>query len=99
MIHNLTTNSDHIPYRDSKLTRILKDSLRGNYRTSIITTCSLSKEDRAETISTMKFVSRAKKIKNKQRLDKAELTLQEVIRNLQRKLEQTKKELDKYRQR
>jgi kinesin family protein 5 len=99
VIHNLTTNSDHIPYRDSKLTRILKDSLCGNYRTSIITTCSLSKEDRAETISTMKFASRAKKIKNKQRLDKAELTLQEVIRNLQRELEQTKKELDKYRQR
>ena len=99
MIHNLTTNSDHIPYRDSKLTRILKDSLCGNYRTSIITTCSLSKEDRAETISTMKFASRAKKIKNKQRLDKAELTLQEVIRNLQRELEQTTKELKTYRQR
>lgn len=43
VIHSLTSGSDHIPYRDSKLTRILKNSLCGNYRTSIITTCSLSK--------------------------------------------------------
>lgn len=72
VIHSLTTGSDHIPYRDSKLTRILKNSLSGKYRTSIITTCSLSKQDRAQTISTMKFAIRAKKIKNKQNLNKPE---------------------------
>lgn len=70
VIHSLTSGAEHIPYRDSKLTRILKDSLCGNHKTSIITTCSLNKEDRAETVSTMKFAIRAKKIKNKQHLNK-----------------------------
>lgn len=69
VIHSLTSGAEHIPYRDSKLTRILKDSLCGNHRTSIITTCSLSKDDRSETISTMKFAIRAKRIKNKQHLN------------------------------
>jgi kinesin family protein 5 len=68
VIHSLTSGADHIPYRDSKLTRILKDSLCGHHKTSIITTCSLNKEDRTETISTMKFAIRAKRIKNKQHL-------------------------------
>ena len=40
VIHALTSNSDHIPYRDSKLTRILQESLGGNYKTSLIVTCS-----------------------------------------------------------
>ena len=40
VIHALTTNNDHIPYRDSKLTRILQESLGGNFKTSLIVTCS-----------------------------------------------------------
>lgn len=45
VVHALTSNSDHIPYRNSKLTRILKDSLSGETNTSIITTCSTDKQD------------------------------------------------------
>ena len=45
VVHALTNGSDHVPYRNSKLTRILKDSLSSNTNTSIITTCSLEKSD------------------------------------------------------
>ena len=69
VVHALTSNSEHVPYRNSKLTRILKDSLSGETNTSIITTCSADKIDYNETISTIKFAVRAKKIKNKKKLD------------------------------
>ncbi len=39
VIHALTSNCDHIPYRDSKLTRMLSESLGGNYKTCLIVTC------------------------------------------------------------
>lgn len=74
-MHALTNGSDHIPYRNSKLTRILKDSLRGDTKTSLVTTCSLDKTDYQETLSTIKFAIRAKKIKNKKRLNSVEVTM------------------------
>ena len=46
VIHSLTTGAEHVPFRDSKLTRILRDSLSGDCRTSIVTTCSLDKGDK-----------------------------------------------------
>lgn len=55
----------HIPYRDSKLTRILQESLGGNSRTSLIINCSPSSFNEAETISTLRFGTRAKSITNK----------------------------------
>lgn len=84
MIHSLTTGAEHVPFRDSKLTRILRDSLLKDCRTSIVTTCSLEKADKQETISTMKFAVRAKKIKARLRVDKAEQSTQEIIKNLQK---------------
>lgn len=62
--------SSHIPYRDSKLTRILQDSLGGNSKTSLITTCSPSIFNLEETISTLRFGVRAKSIKNKPKVNK-----------------------------
>lgn len=47
--------SVHVPYRDSKLTRILQESLGGNARTSLIINCSPSSYNEAETISTLRF--------------------------------------------
>jgi hypothetical protein len=87
----LTSSAEHIPYRNSKLTRILKDSLTGDCRTSIITTCSLEKSDYPETISTIKFAVRAKKIKNKKKLNNIEYTSTEIIEGLRRELAETKK--------
>ncbi|XP_056287488.1 kinesin heavy chain-like [Pseudoliparis swirei] len=54
----------HVPYRDSKMTRILQDSLGGNCRTTIIICCSPSVYNESETKSTLMFGQRAKTIKN-----------------------------------
>ena len=55
----------HVPYRDSKLTRILEDSLGGNCKTTMLATISPIRSSFAESLSTVKFASRAKKIRNK----------------------------------
>ena len=55
--------SDHIQFRDSKLTRLLKDSLSGKFRTSIIVNCSSDDGTEEETTSSLKFADRAKKVK------------------------------------
>ena len=69
VINSLTDGkSTHIPYRDSKLTRVLQDSLGGNSKTSLIVTCSPSPYNEAETISTLRFGIRAKSIKNKPKI-------------------------------
>ncbi|KAK3235849.1 hypothetical protein CYMTET_53970 [Cymbomonas tetramitiformis] len=57
-----------VPYRDSKLTRILQDSLGGGARACLIIACSPSSYNAIETISTLRFGSRAKAIKNKLRV-------------------------------
>ncbi|CAM9173986.1 unnamed protein product [Scytosiphon promiscuus] len=55
----------HVPYRDSKLTRVLQNSLGGNSKTCLIVNCSPSSFNEAETMSTLRFGSRAKRIQNK----------------------------------
>jgi kinesin family member 5 len=62
--------SQHVPYRDSKLTRVLQESLGGNSKTCLIITCSPSIYNEAETISTLRFGKRAKQIKNKPKINK-----------------------------
>lgn len=56
---------NHVPYRDSKLTRILQDSLGGNSKTVLIIACSPSSYNAPETVSTCRFGTRAKSIQNK----------------------------------
>ncbi|KAJ1722560.1 hypothetical protein LPJ53_003020 [Coemansia erecta] len=81
MVINALTDgkSTHIPYRDSKLTRILQESLGGNSRTTLIINCSPSSFNAAETVGTLRFGMRAKSIKNKakvnQELSPAELKI------------------------
>jgi hypothetical protein len=60
-----TKKAGHIPYRDSKLTRILQDSLGGNSRTSMIACCSPAESNYDETLNTLRYASRARDIKNK----------------------------------
>ena len=60
----------HIPYRDSKLTRMLQDSLGGNMKTALIINVSPSTFDLNETRSTLRFGSRAKSIKNMPKVNK-----------------------------
>ena len=59
----------HIPYRDSKLTRMLKDSLGGNCKTTMMVMISPAPEAFGETLSTLKFATRAKQIKNNARVN------------------------------
>ncbi|KAF9053708.1 kinesin heavy chain [Hymenopellis radicata] len=75
MVINALTDSKvkYIPYRDSKLTRILQESLGGNSRTTLIINCSPSSYNEAETLSTLRFGIRAKAIKNSARVN-AELS-------------------------
>jgi Kinesin motor domain len=53
---------DHIPYRDSKITRLLQDSLGGNTKTTLIAAINSLSDNVQETISTLKFADRAKQI-------------------------------------
>ncbi len=62
-INKLADGSKHIPYRDSNLTRILKDSLGGNCQTLMIANISPSSLTYEDTYNTLKYASRAKKIK------------------------------------
>ncbi|XP_067360608.1 kinesin-like protein KIF21B isoform X9 [Channa argus] len=60
-----TKKGGHVPYRDSKLTRLLQDSLGGNSRTVMIACISPSDRDFMETLNTLKYANRARNIKNK----------------------------------
>ena len=65
VINSLTEGAKHIPYRDSKLTRVLQESLGGNSMTNLVITCSPNFLNQGETLSTLRFGQRAKLIKNK----------------------------------
>uniref|UniRef100_A0A1A8GF83 Kinesin-like protein n=1 Tax=Nothobranchius korthausae TaxID=1143690 RepID=A0A1A8GF83_9TELE len=61
--------SAHIPYRDSKLTRLLQDSLGGNAKTVMVATVGPAHKNFDESLATLRYASRAKKIKNKPRIN------------------------------
>ncbi|KAM5191882.1 kinesin-like protein KIF27 [Mantella aurantiaca] len=85
----------HVPYRDAKITRILKDSLGGNAKTVMITCISPSTSDFDESLNSLKYANRARNIKNKpivnynpdwDRMDEMELeikALREALQNQQ----------------
>ena len=77
----------YIPFRDSKLTYFLKDSLGGNSKTTIVANISCSLMQIGETISTLKFVQRAKMIKNSVSLN---VSVQENIETLQAEIKKLK---------
>jgi kinesin family protein 5 len=91
VIYNLTDGkSTHIPYRESKLTRVLQESLGGNSKTCLIITCSPSIYNESESLSTLRFGERAKKIKNKPKINK-EITVAELQKLVTQLKEQLKK--------
>eukprot|EP01102_Stenamoeba_stenopodia_P019656 TRINITY_DN7471_c0_g1_i1.p1 TRINITY_DN7471_c0_g1~~TRINITY_DN7471_c0_g1_i1.p1 ORF type:complete len:934 (-),score=240.86 TRINITY_DN7471_c0_g1_i1:200-3001(-) len=88
-IHSLTEKGrGHIPYRDSKLTRILQESLGGNCKTTLIITASPHEFNYDETVSTCQFGARAKTIKNQ-----AKVNQQKSVAELMALVEQLTKEL------
>ena len=61
--------SKHVPYRDSKLTRLLQDSLGGNSKTLMVACISPGENNYEETLSTLRYAKRAKDIKNKPKIN------------------------------
>lgn len=71
VIHALSEGrSGHVPYRDSKLTRLLQESLGGNSLTSLIVNISPSVMNESETVTALRFGHRAKAIKNSPKINK-----------------------------
>ena len=96
VINRLTDGkSKHIPYRDSKLTRVLQESIGGNSKTCLIITCSPSVFNESETLSTLRFGERAKKIRNKAKINKevTVMELQRIIDSLNEKLKNANKRI------
>ena len=96
VINILSNNqSDFVPYRDSKLTRLLKDSLGGNFKTTLVVTCSPHYYNLEETISTLNFAKRAKRVKNKVKLNikRDPEELERIIQSLENKLKVVNKEI------
>ncbi|XP_075213964.1 kinesin-like protein at 67A isoform X2 [Lycorma delicatula] len=89
-ISSLADGLRHIPYRDSKLTRLLKDSLGGNCQTVMIANVSPSSASYEDTYNTLKYATRAKKIKTK--LTKNIMSVDMHISHYVKLVEELKKE-------
>merc|ERR1719350_584348 len=84
--------SSHVPYRDSKLTRLLQDSLGGNARTVMVANLGPASYNYEESVTTLRFANRAKNIKNKPRIN--EDPKDAMIREFQQEIEELRRMLD-----
>ncbi|XP_071391266.1 kinesin-like protein KIF3B [Centroberyx affinis] len=85
--------STHIPYRDSKLTRLLQDSLGGNARTVMVANIGPASYNLEETLTTLRYSNRAKNIKNKPRIN--EDPKDALLREFQEEIARLKEQLQK----
>ncbi|CAI9297888.1 unnamed protein product [Lactuca saligna] len=92
VINTLVEHSGHIPYRDSKLTRLLRDSLGGKTKTCIIATISPSIHSLEETLSTLDYAHRAKNIKNKPEINQ-KMMKSAMMKDLYSEIERLKQEV------
>ncbi|XP_058739041.1 kinesin-like protein KIN-5C [Vicia villosa] len=92
VINALVEHLGHIPYRDSKLTRLLRDSLGGRTKTCIIATVSPAVHCLEETLSTLDYAHRAKNIKNKPEINQ-KMMKSTLIKDLYGEIERLKSEV------
>ncbi|XP_055629414.1 kinesin-like protein Klp61F [Toxorhynchites rutilus septentrionalis] len=92
VITALVERTPHIPYRESKLTRLLQESLGGRTKTSIIATISPGHKDFEETMSTLEYAHRAKNIQNKPEANQ-KLSKKTVIKEYTEEIDRLKREL------
>lgn len=97
VITALVEKRPHIPYRESKLTRLLQDSLGGKTKTSIIATISPALVDIEDTLSTLDYASRAKKITNKPEMNQR-LTKKALLREYAQEIDRLRRDLQATRE-
>lgn len=98
-INSLADGHRHVPYRDSKLTRLLKDSLGGNCQTIMIANVSPSSLTYEDTYNTLKYAMRAKKIKSNMKQNNVAKQLHanqyiKIVEDLNLEIDRLKKELN-----
>ncbi|CAK7219002.1 Kinesin-related motor protein [Sporothrix curviconia] len=98
VINALVDRTAHVPYRESKLTRLLQDSLGGRTKTCIIATISTAKSNLEETISTLDYAFRAKNIRNKPQVNQL-INKKTLLREFTAEIEKLKSDLIATRQR
>jgi hypothetical protein len=89
VITALTDNHPHVPYRESKLTRLLQESLGGRAKTAIIATVSPASDAFDETLSTLEYANRAKNIKNMPEVNQ-KMTKRALIKDYEGEIERLK---------
>jgi hypothetical protein len=97
------TEGKYVPYRDSKLTRLLKDSLGGNCKTIMISNVSPSTLSYEDTFNTLQYANRAKNIKTKVRHNEINLVVhvsqyKDIIADLRKEVEEWKHKCSSYEQ-
>lgn len=92
VITALVERTPHIPYRESKLTRLLQESLGGRTKTSIIATVSPGHKDLEETLSTLEYAHRAKNIQNRPEVNQ-KLTKKTVLKEYTEEIDRLKRDL------
>ena len=88
----LVEKKPHIPYRESKLTRILQDSLGGRTKTSMIATVSPASHNLEESLSTLDYAHRARRITNKPEVNQ-KMTKKAMIKQYMEEIERLKRDL------
>ena len=92
VISALIKHRQHVPYRDSKLTRLLQSSIGGNTRTTLLAMLSPSPAHWAENVSTLAFASRARKVENRVELNEG-VDERSLLRKYERELTRLRAEV------
>lgn len=97
VIQALVKKQVHVPYRNSQLTRVLQETLGGNCKTALVVACSPAARHEAETLSTLRFATRARLVCNhvKVNLIRSPEQLSQLVAHLQRDLANVRKEANR----